>query len=106
MAPFISLHTRSQIRFGIEAYNVEQTEKAKILDILLSGFNDGRKKTLFCAAVNLLELQELQTVLREIDRKPDMETLTLKEKSAFVAGLLQDTAATKNIDLKLRKKKR
>lgn len=39
-------------RFGIEAYNVEQTEKAKILDILLSGFNDGRKKTLFCAAVN------------------------------------------------------
>ncbi len=35
-----------------------------------------------------------------------METLTLKEKSAFVAGLLQDTAVTKNIDLKLRKKKR
>lgn len=93
-------------RFGIEAYNVEQTEKAKILDILLSGFNDGRKKTLFCAAVNLLELQELQTVLSEIERQSDMETLTLKEKSAFVAGLLQDTAATKNIDLKLRKKKR
>ena len=88
-------------RFGIEAYNVEQTEKAKILDILLSG-----KKTLFCAAVNLLELQELQTVLSEIERQSDMETLTLKEKSAFVAGLLQDTAATKNIDLKLRKKKR
>ena len=39
----------------------------------------------FCVAVNLLELQ---TVLKEIDRKPDMETLTLKEKSAFVAGLL------------------
>lgn len=88
-------------RFGIEAYNVEQTEKAKILDILLSG-----KKTLFCAAVNLLELQELQTLLSEIERQSDMETLTLKEKSAFVAGLLQDTAATKNIDLKLRKKKR
>ena len=34
-----------------------------------------------------------------------METLTLKEKSAFVAGLLQDAAATKNIDLKLHKKK-
>ncbi|MCX4379663.1 MAG: DUF3795 domain-containing protein [Lachnospiraceae bacterium] len=93
-------------RFGIEAYNVEQAEKAKILDILLSGFNDGRKKTLFCAAVNLLELQELQTVLSEIERQSDMETLTLKEKSAFVAGLLQDTAVTKNIDLKLRKKKR
>ena len=84
---------------------MEQTEKAKILDILLSGFNDGRKKTLFCAAVNRLELQELQTVLREIERKPDMETMALKEKSAFVAELLQDAAAAKNIDLKLHKKK-
>ena len=108
--PVLPLYTKKiplkARRFGIEAYNVEQTEKAKILDILLSGFHDGRKKTLFCAAVNLLELQELQTLLSEIERQSDMETLTLKEKSAFVAGLLQDTAATKNIDLKLRKKKR
>ncbi len=61
---------------GIDAYNAEQ---ANILEVLLSNYNDGRKKTLFCVAVNLLELQELQTVLKEIDRKPDMETLTLKE---------------------------
>ena len=47
----------------------------------------------------------LQTVLKEIDCKPDMETLTFKEKSAFVAGLLQDAAVMKNIDLNLRKKK-
>lgn len=82
--PVLPLYTKKiplkARRFGIEAYNVEQTEKAKILDILLSGFNDGRKKTLFCAAVNLLELQELQTVLSEIERQSDMETLTLKEK--------------------------
>ena len=90
---------------GIDAYNAEQAEKANILEVLLSNYNDGRKKTLFCVAVNLLGLQELQTVLREIERKPDMETLTLKEKSAFVAGLLQDAAAAKNIDLKLHKKK-
>ena len=75
-----------------------------ILTILL-GYNDGRKKTLFCVAVNLLELQDLQTILGEIERKPDMETLTFKKKSAFVAGLLQDAAAAKNIDLKLHKKK-
>ena len=92
-------------RLGIDAYNAEQAEKANILGIFLSQYNDGRKKTLFCVAVNLLELQELQTVLKEIDRQPDMETLTLKEKSAFVAGLLQDAAAAKNIDLKLHKKK-
>lgn len=92
-------------RIGIDAYNAEQEEKAKILEIFLSNYNDGRKKTLFCIAVNPLELQELQTVLREVDRKPDMETMTLKEKSAFIAGSLQDAATTKNINLKLRKKK-
>ena len=92
-------------RLGIDAYNAEQAEKANILGIFLSQYNDGRKKTLFCVAVNLLELQELQTVLKEIDRQPDMETLTLKEKSAFVAGLLQDAAAATTIDLKLHKKK-
>lgn len=91
-------------QFGIDAYNAEQAEKAKILEIFLSGYNDGRKKTLYCVAVNLLELQDLQTVLREIERKADMDTLTLKEKSAFVAGLLQDAATMKNIDLKLHKK--
>ena len=92
-------------RLGIDAYNTEQAEKTNILEVLLSNYNDGRKKTLFCVAVNLLELQDLQTVLKEIDCKPDMETLTFKEKSAFVAGLLQDAAVMKNIDLNLRKKK-
>lgn len=90
---------------GIEAYNAEQLEKIKILDILLSGFNDGRKKTLFCTAVTLLDLQELWEVLRQIENRSDLETLTLKEKSAFAAELLKAAAAKNNIELKLRKKK-
>ena len=89
----------------MEVYNTEQMEKARILDVLLSNYNDGRKKTLFCVAVNLLELQELQAVLREVACRSDMETLTLKEKSAFVASLLQDAASHREIDLKLHKKK-
>ena len=32
-------------QIGIDAYNAEQAEKVKILNILLSGYNDGRKKT-------------------------------------------------------------
>ena len=68
-------------------------------------FITGRKKTLFCVAVNLLELQELQEVLRQIENRSDLETLTLKEKSALAAGLLKAVAAKNDIDLKLRKKK-
>lgn len=92
-------------RYGIEAYNEEQVEKAKILDALLSSFNDGRKKTLYCVAVNLLDLQELREALRQIVSRADLETLALKEKSAFAAGLLQAAAAKNHIDLKLRRKK-
>ena len=92
-------------QIGMEAYNAEQEEKACILDILLAGYNDGRKKTLFCVAVNLLDLQDLQAVLRQIEDRADLEMLTLKEKSAFAAWLLMAAAAKNNIELKLRKKK-
>ena len=92
-------------QIGMEAYNAEQEEKARILDILLAGYNDGRKKTLFCVAVNLLDLQDLQAVFRQIEDRADLETLTLKEKSAFAAWLLKAAAAKNNIELKLRKKK-
>lgn len=90
---------------GIEAYNMEQKEKAKILDVLLASYNDGRKKTRFCIAVNLLEVQELHAILIQIQNSPVLERLPLKEKSALVAGLLEETAAKKGIELKLRKKK-
>ena len=92
-------------QFGAEAYNTEQMEKMKILDILLSGYNDGRKKTLFCVAVNLLNLQELKEALREIESRPDMETLTLKEKSAFATGVLSEIASRRKVELKLHRKK-
>lgn len=92
-------------RIGIDAYNTEQAEKAKILDILLSGYNDGRKKTLFCVAVNLLELQELRNVIDQIESDSEIEMRTLKEKSAFAAKLLQNAAERNGIDVKLHKKK-
>jgi hypothetical protein len=104
------LHRRADLEkakeSGIEVYNAEQIEKAAILNILLSGYNAGRQKTMFCVAVNLLDLQDLREVIKEIERKQDdMETWTLKEKSVFVVRLLQAAAVKENIDLKLRKKK-
>lgn len=46
-------------KIGVKAYQMEQSEKAAILNELLENYNDGRKKTLFCLAVNLLELDDL-----------------------------------------------
>ncbi len=66
------LHRR-QILKEIAEYQLNvlnAAEKAKILEAFLSNYNDGRKKTFFYAAVNLLELQDLQTALREFEHKP------------------------------------
>ena len=49
-------------QIGIPAYNAEQEEKRKILDFLLASYNDGRRKNLFCIAVNLLEIGEIENI--------------------------------------------
>ena len=88
-------------RIGEEAYIQEQQEKRQILDRLLADYNDGRKKTLFCLAVNLMDLQTLKEIMAQADR--EYSGLPLKERSAAIAQLLKDRS---NIELKLRKKAR
>lgn len=48
----------------IRSYIREQEEKEKILLWLLSECNDGRRKTLFCTAVNLLSLHQLESYIQ------------------------------------------
>ena len=90
-------------KLGIRRYYAEQQRKKLLLNHLLNTYNDGRKKTLFCVAVNLLELEDLEIIISELDA--NTSNLTLKEKSAHAASLLQEAATQNNIVLKLRKKK-
>ena len=90
-------------KLGIELYSTEQQRKKVLLNHLLNTYNDGRKKTLFCVAVNLLELNDLENIISELDE--NTSNLTLKEKSAHASSLLEKTAKQNNIVLKLRKKK-
>ena len=83
---------------GVEAYNAEQAEKKQILEKPLCGCNDGRKKTLFCAAVDLVGLQDLKDVLAQMEA--DGAALALKERTAMAAWLLQQRS---RVELKLRK---
>lgn len=91
---------RQQI--GIENYIAEQGKKIKILNHLLDCYNDGRKKTLFCVAVNLLELDELEKIVTQADA--ETQGMPIKEKAAFISSLLQLCAANKGIALKLKRK--
>lgn len=90
---------------GIAQYNLEQQEKIRILSHLLASYNDGRRKTFFCAAVNLLELSDLQRAISELQSNGDLASLPLKERSAYAAGVIQKIADERNVTLKLIKKK-
>lgn len=87
---------------GVDRYNAGQKEKARLLDYLLSSCNDGRRKTLFCLAVNLLELSDVQDA---VDQLIEADLSTVKERAVYAAALLQKAAGEKGISLKLNRKR-
>ena len=89
---------------GIEAYQAELDEKIRILQYLLENCNDGRRKSFFTIAVNLLDLEDLKPAMEQIILQPKAGAFTLKEKAALAMRLLQTTADEKSIVLKLNKK--
>lgn len=88
---------------GAEAYHEEQQEKIEILSKLISEYNDGRRKTLYTLAVNLLEIEELRDIMH-ILAEENSEEITIKEKAEKAVSLLQERAAKVPVELKLRKK--
>ena len=90
---------------GIAQYNLEQQEKIRILSYLLSNYNDGRRKTFFCVAVNLLDLSELQEGIKQMQTNEELPALPLKEQCLYVVEVFQKIADRRNIKLKLIKKK-
>ena len=83
-------------RIGEEAYNAEQIEKRQILDRLIKEYNDGRKKTLFCLAVNLLPLEDLRTLFEDGDLE-----IQMKDRAKQMEKRLKERSS---IELKLRRK--
>ena len=89
---------------GLDTYQAELSEKIDILKYLLLNYNDGRRKSFFCIAINLLELQDVKSAMKQIAAETKSADLTLKEKAAHAVKLFQDMAAQQNIALKLNKK--
>lgn len=90
-------------QLGIEAYISELEQKIEILEKLLVNHNDGRKKSFFCNAVNLLELTDIEGAMARIYKETSSEE-NIKERAVVAAKLLQDAADRQGISLILRKK--
>ena len=74
-------------QIGIPAYNAEQEEKRKLLDFLLSHYNDGRRKNLFCVAVNLLTIKEIENILQTVKSDKDFQSMGKKEQASVIEPL-------------------
>ena len=89
---------------GLETYLAQLEEKQAILDGLLAGYNDGRRKTLFHTAAYLLPLEDLQSVMAALTSRPELAAQPIKERALAAVELLQEAADRRGISLKLNKK--
>ena len=88
---------------GLEIYITQLEERRAILDQLLSGWNDGRRKSFYCLAVYLLELEDLRCAFEAIQAAASPED-TIKEKAITAVKILKETAESRGIVLKLNRK--
>ena len=88
---------------GIPAFHAELVKREEILHTLLASYNDGRKKTFFCAAVTLLPLADLERGM-EVLCAQAAACPTLKEKAACAVRLFTSIADTRQMDLRLHKR--
>ena len=88
---------------GMRAYKAELEEKIRILEQLFQLYDDGRRKSYFCLAVNLLDLSDLKTVMVSLSGEA-RSAQSRKEKAAVAVRLFEILADDRGIALELRKK--
>ena len=88
---------------GLEVYITQLEERRSILDRLLESYNDGRRKSFYCLAVYLLDLDSLRRAFEEI-QKASPEGTPVKEKAITAVGILKRAAEADGVTLKLNKK--
>lgn len=83
---------------GIDAYRAEQREKVKLLNRLLEAYDDGKRQVFYCAAVNLLSVDDMQAILDKADRETaDFPT---SERTDHIERELRAFARANDISLK------
>jgi hypothetical protein len=87
----------------IEKYKSELDEKIKILEFLLANYNDGRKKNYYCIAVNLFNLETLNSILENINKNVASQDIDMKSKIKLIINLFEEKAMEEGVEIRLRK---
>ena len=72
-----------------------------LLTELLENFDDGKRKSYFCLAVNLLDLTDTESVMAQLENL-DRQSSS-KEKASAAVRLFEEIAQKHGVILKLRK---
>ncbi len=88
---------------GVDQYIRQLQEKVKILEFLISNYNDGKRKNFYCLAVNLLQLEDIQNIMAKIANEISKQSIPMKDKINSIVLLFEDQARKDNVSLKLRK---
>ena len=87
---------------GMEHFIEEQKIRMDILNDLLTNYDDGRAKVLFCQTCALLSIDKLQEIQNEAQKT--VANVELKEKSKFVRKIITELSDSLGIELKINKK--
>mgnify|MGYP006968298975 CR=1 FL=1 len=88
---------------GLESYMTQLEERRAILDRLLAGYNDGRRKSFYSLAACLLEPEDLRRAFDELQSVVTAD-MTVKEKAITAVEILKKAAQAGGVTLKLNKK--
>ena len=89
-------------KIGIEAYKAELDEKMRLLKILLDNYNDGKRTSFICLAVNLFELEDTQRLVKFITDNFGND-IPIKDRAKIIVEIFTNHAYICGISLKLRK---
>lgn len=93
----------SKAACDLEGYLNGLDYKVRLLEKLITKYNDGKRKNYYCVCVNLLPVEDLKVIEKSIDEDIDGCGADLKTKIERIIKLFEESADKENIELKLRK---
>ena len=93
-------------KYGIKKFIDQQNKRIKLLETMITNFNDGRSRSFYCIATTLLPMPSLERALDDANQKiktDDVSSDDIKTKAKILREIFNETAMKDGIELKLRK---
>jgi len=89
-------------RHGIEEFARQEMAKMELLSYLLERYDDGRSKSFYCTACQLIPLDSLKATLTQAEAEIS-ERAGVKEKARLLRAAISRRADALSVNLRLRR---